>query len=290
MATIAVCNGTARTSKYIIEIALERGLKVKALVRSTSRFYKQTKKRDGLTAHEWSDFDDIDSLEGIIQDVSTFYIALGVPTNEPTSLNLDCVQSICAALRRSVPKGARSPTKIVLLSAFPACPHINMEDSIFGKFLHNNLLNHQYDDLERAQKYLHKQDTWLPFVIIIPGGIVDADEPVSKRSEVQLIEGKEPTGTISYSRLADAMFQAGEDLSNKYEHKYMAPIPTTKVKTSFKDYQSAREVLTHFIKTKIVPVMFRSTIFGMLCVGLGYYVRVRERGNWLAQNLGLDLR
>ena len=117
MPTIAVCNGTARTSKYIIEIALEKGYKVKALVRSTSRFYAQTKKRDGLTAHEWPNFDDVDTLEEILQGVSTLYIALNPPGNTRSTLNLDCVHSACAALRRDSSKASQSPTKIVLLAA-----------------------------------------------------------------------------------------------------------------------------------------------------------------------------
>ena len=128
MPTIAVCNGTARTSKYIIEIASEKGYKVKALVRSTTRFYAQTKKRDGLTAHEWSNFDDVDTLEEILQGVSTLYIALVPPGNTPSTLNLDCVHSACAVLRRNLNKGSHSPTKIVLLAAavkiiyIPCCP------------------------------------------------------------------------------------------------------------------------------------------------------------------------
>ncbi|MCJ1324508.1 hypothetical protein MMC10_001170 [Thelotrema lepadinum] len=290
MPTIAVCNGTARTSKYIIELALEKGYKVKALVRSTSRFYAKTKKRDGLTAHEWSNFDDIDTLEEILQGVSTFYIALNGPGNEPTTLNADCVHSACAALQRNLSKGSQSPTKIVILAANTTNPAIEENKGVMVRFMHNNILNHQYDDLERAQKYLQKQKSWLRYVVICPAAIVDADEAASKRSEVELIEDKHLPSPMTYNRIGYAMFQAGEESSNKYDHKYMTPMPTTKVEVSFKDFESGRAIIGEYLRNKVLPVAYRSTILGTICVALGYYARMREQGSWISQYLGVDLK
>lgn len=75
--TIAVINGTSRTFKHLIPQALARGYKVRAVVRSASRFLDQTKKSDDLSAHEWKDFNDIATLMDILDGVDVVYVALG---------------------------------------------------------------------------------------------------------------------------------------------------------------------------------------------------------------------
>ena len=155
--------------------------------------------------------------------------------------------------------------------------------------MHDNVLNHQFDDLERAQKYLRKQGSWLRYVVLCPGAIVDTEEAASKRSEVDLIQDKHVTGTITYNRLGYAMFQAGEESSDKYNYKYLSPIPNTKVKASFKDYESARGVIGGYFKDKVLPLVYRTTVIGMIGAALGYYVRMVEQGNWVYQRLGINL-
>ena len=289
MPTIAVCNGTARCSRYIIDIALERGYNVKALVRSTSRFYAKTNKHERLSVHEWPDLNNVQSLQEILHGVSTFYVALGPPSNEPTTMNKDCVQSACAALRPSLSKDGRSSTKIVILAAYPVNPNFNFEGSIAHRISHQ-LLDNQYGDLEEALKYLRKQQSWLDYVALCPGGIVDVDEEADTKLEVRLVEEEQEPGFISYSRLSSAMFDAGEAEGDKYNHKYLVPIPTTKVKVSFKDFESARSVVSYFFRTRIFPVVFRNTVFALAFAGLGYYARMREQGAWIAANLGVDLK
>ena len=290
MPTIAVCNGTARTCKYIIDLALERGYNVKALVRSTSRFYSQTKKHDRLTAYEWSNLNDVDTLEGVLKDVSTLYVALGTNENVPTTMNKDCVESACAALTRSLPKGGQSPTKMVVLTSWGTHPLNDNEDSIGGRFLSNHLLNEQFDDLRRTQRYLEKQKSWLQYVILTPGGIVDVEESAETRSKVRVAENEAAEGLISYGRLGTAMFEAGENEGDEYNHKYMTPNSTSKVSVSLGDFKTQVVVIRSFFWKSVFPFMFRSTIFGLLCVGLGYYTRMREQGGWIAANLGIDLR
>lgn len=287
MPTIAVCNGTARTSKYIIEIALDRGYRVKALVRSASRFYAQTKKRDDLSAHEWSNYDDLETLEDILEDVSTVYVALSMPLGQSGTLNRDCIQSVCAVLRRKLPKGAKSPTNIVLLASGGTNPTV-VGDHISS--VTNYLLFDQYGDLRLAQKYLEQQQSWLRWSTICPGAIVDVREATSQWTEVSLAQNEGPKGPISYARLATAMLEAGEGSSDKHNHKYLTPLPTTKVVTSLKDFESAREVLLHFFRSQILPAVFKGTLLGIACAGLGYFVGVREQGAWIAANLGVDLR
>lgn len=77
--TIAVLNGTSRVNRHIIQQALQKGHRVRAIVRSSSRFYAQTKKHDDLEAHEWADFTDLTALASILKDVDVIYIALCAP-------------------------------------------------------------------------------------------------------------------------------------------------------------------------------------------------------------------
>lgn len=289
MPTIAVCNGTARTSKYIIEIGLEKGYNIKALVRSSKRFYEQYPKHPNLSAHEWSNFDDVSTLSELLKGVSTFFVVLGPLANEPTSLNQDCVQSASAALRLNLPAGAtKSPTKIVLLSSAGVNP--DLAHNAFVRLFSDNLLGNQMADLSRAQAYLRKQEAWLPSVIACPGAILDSEEPPSKKTEFRIAIAESPREPITYQRLAAAMFAASEEAEEKWQHKYLVPLPTTKVKTRLRDYDSVVRVFGYFFRTKVFPVVFRGTIFGVLCAGLGYYAGLKEQGAWVAANLGLDLR
>ena len=76
--TIVVLNGTSRTFKHLIPQALAKGHKVRAVVRSVSRFLSQTKKQDDLSVHEWSDFSDLTTLASILDGVDVIYLAYGV--------------------------------------------------------------------------------------------------------------------------------------------------------------------------------------------------------------------
>ena len=75
--TVAVINGTSRTFKHLIPQALAKGHKVRAIVRSASKFLSQTKKHDDLSAHEWSNFNDLDTLSDILDGVDVVFVALG---------------------------------------------------------------------------------------------------------------------------------------------------------------------------------------------------------------------
>ena len=73
--TIVVLNGTSRTFKHLVPQALAKGHKVRAVVRSASRFFSQTKKQDHLSVHEWSDFSDLTTLATILNGVDVIYLA-----------------------------------------------------------------------------------------------------------------------------------------------------------------------------------------------------------------------
>ena len=293
MPTIAIYNGTARTSKYVTEYALSKGYRVKAIVRSTRRFYNQTKKHDDLSVHEWSDFSDIALLASILQGVDTLYMALGPNGNPPTHLVEEGIQSAVAALRlnldQSSSSGKFATAKLILLSSGAVDPSV--EHSPFAVYTANALLGNQYGDLQRADLYLNKQKSWLRWTILCPGAIVDVEDPVAfNKGAVRLALGEPAGGVISYRRLGAAMFEAAEDSGEKFVHGYVTPVPTSKVKTSLRDFESARAVLAEFFTSKVFPFVFRGTIFGLLFAGLGYYARMKEQGAWIAANLGLDLR
>jgi putative NADH-flavin reductase len=74
--TIAVINGTARTLTHLTEQALAKGDKVRAVVRSPSRFLAKVSTHDNLSVHEWSDFADIPALAKALEGVDVVYIAL----------------------------------------------------------------------------------------------------------------------------------------------------------------------------------------------------------------------
>jgi putative NADH-flavin reductase len=74
--TIAVLNGTSRVNRHIIQQALANGQNVRAIVRSTSRFYAETAKHADLSAHEWSNFADLAALAPILDGVDVIYVAL----------------------------------------------------------------------------------------------------------------------------------------------------------------------------------------------------------------------
>lgn len=73
--TIAVLNATSRTFKHLVPQVLGKGHNVRAVVRSASRFLGQTKKHDGLSVHEWSDFSDLTTLATILDGVDVVYLA-----------------------------------------------------------------------------------------------------------------------------------------------------------------------------------------------------------------------
>jgi putative NADH-flavin reductase len=74
--TIAVLNGTSRTISHLIPQALAKGDKVRALVRSASRFHSKTEKHENLSVHEWSNFSDVGHPVKILDGVDVVYVAL----------------------------------------------------------------------------------------------------------------------------------------------------------------------------------------------------------------------
>ena len=275
---MAVCNGTARTSKYITELALLKGYKVKALVRSTGRFYTQTKRHDDLCVYELPDYNDIGTLAEILQDVSILFVALGHIGSGPIHLNEDCVQSACAALRRNLSKGTQSATKMVLLGSTACNPYVERTMSSFESWILDMLLGNLYSDLRRAQSYLQKQKSWLQYAVVTPGAMVDVEDAAAYKGEVRLVHadpGKQWQELISYRRLAAAMLEVGEDSGTQYNHQYITPLPTSKVCTSSRDFETRRAVFKNLVANKMLPYVFRATIFASIFAGLGYVARIK---------------
>ena len=291
MVTIACVNGTSRTFKYLVPQALAKGHKVKAIVRSTSRFREQTpEKHDNLSIHEWRDFRDIDTLTTILAGVDIVYVALGVNDNNRTYLNQDAVHAITAVLAKSLPgaSSAKSKTKIVALSSGSTLPKGNGYKH--GDFLDTYLLGNQYEDLRRTQAFLEKQSAWLDWIVVAPGMIVDAPEPESAATEFRLREEWHPEDPISYQRLAAAMLSVGDEKEGRWLGKYVSPQPTSKVVVRFRDLTSIRSIISFYFANTVAPYLFRAVGFGLLGGAIGYVLGVREQGLWPAERLGIRLK
>jgi putative NADH-flavin reductase len=87
--TIAVLNGTARTMTHLTQQALAKGDKVRAIVRSATRFLSKTGKHDNLSVHEWNDFADVDTLAKALEGVDVVYVALVAAGKGTFSLDSD---------------------------------------------------------------------------------------------------------------------------------------------------------------------------------------------------------
>lgn len=291
MVTIACINGTSRTFKYLVPQALAKGHKVRAIVRSTSRFREQTpKKHDNLSVHEWRDFRDITGLTTILEGVDVVYIALGVNDNNYTTLNQDAAHAITAVLAKKLPQGAgaKSQTKIVILCSASTLPKGN--EYRRGGFLDSQLLYYQYEDLRRTQAFLEKQSAWLDVIYVMPGMIVDAPEPESATTELRLYERREPEGAISYRRLAAAMLSVGDEKEGQWVGKYVSPQPTTKVAVRFQDLTSIRSIFSFWFRNTVFPYVFRAVGFGLLGGAVGYVFGVREQGIWPTERFGINLK
>ncbi|KAK3082193.1 hypothetical protein LTS18_013077 [Coniosporium uncinatum] len=271
MPTLAVWSGTSRTATYLIPNALEAGYKVRAIVRSTSRFYHKVDKHDRLSALELHDVNEIETLREHLDGADTVVITMGLPFDEPTTILQDAVQSCVAAIRLIIKDGGKQP-KILLLSSSSLAPTLDYtgkstnpdatKADLVRRFIRYQVFNYEYDDLERAQLYLEKQSSWLDYSVVMPGGLVDVPEPEEELRKWKFSTTKIPDGFISYQRLAAAMM--GLIDGGMSEGKNVMPIPTTEVKMGFKDLESLRANMVQYLKVSVLlPALKGGTLVGI---------------------------
>jgi len=278
MPTLAVFNGTARLSTYLIPKALKAGYDVRAIVRAPSRFYHKVDKHDRLSAHELRDVNDVETLQSHLKDVDILVLAVGVPLDEPTTLQQDMVHSCVAAIRANIEDGSKVPS-ILMLSSAPLSPLMDFEGTstnpnavkanLMARFLRYHMLVHEYDDQERAMRYLEKQSSWLKFQFILPGGILDVSEPEEETTKWRLSTTEMAFDLIiTYERLAGAML--GCMNGGLEQGTYVVPIATSKVKVSFGDMETARANAWSWVKKAVfVPGLKAGVLVGMgLVAGL----------------------
>lgn len=202
---------------------------------------------------------------------------------KPSWINADAVSSICTVLHNSVAPGSRSRTKVVLLSAYPVTPGLQRSSFV------ENMLVHQYNDLSATQDFLLKQKGWLDSLYIMPGLIVDSetDLDLACTAAIELKEGGEPVGVISYARLAAAMQLAAGD--PRWVGKFATPVATTKVGFKFKHLESQRELFQALFTKGIVPYVGRTLAWITFGAGVGYFLGSRDGGAWMPRNLGVNV-
>jgi len=273
MPTLAVFNGTARLSTYLIPKALKAGYDVRAIVRSTSRFYHKVDKHDQLSAHELRDVSDVEPLQSQLKGVDVLVLAAGIPLDEPTTLQQDMVHSCVAAIRANIKDGS-TPPSVLMLSSAPLSPLMDFEGTstepnakkanLMAKFLRYQMLVHEYDDQERAMRYLEKQSSWLKFQFILPGGILDVSEPEEETVKWRLSTTEMAFDlVITYERLAGAMLGCID--GGLEQGRYVVPIPTSKVKAGFGDMETARANAWSWLKKAVVFPALK----GGVMVGIG---------------------
>ena len=203
---------------------------------------------------------------------------------EPSRLNQDVLVSIITVLHDNVAPGARSPTKIVMLSAVttrPGEPRRAISEALIG---------HQFDDLRASQAILLKQSGWLDVVFVSPGMLLDSEPTIDPLAvgPVELREGGAHPGALSYARLASAMLLASGDA--QYVGKFLTPIPTTKVPVAWKHLKSQRSTIYYHFVYNAVPFLTKVAVLATISAGLGYVIGVREQGDWPLKRFGWDLR
>ncbi|MCJ1310444.1 hypothetical protein MMC25_004108 [Agyrium rufum] len=295
MPTIACLNGTSRALVNLTTLALSQGYSVKALVRSKSRYHAKVPPQKNLTVHEYSASEDTAALAEILKDVDTVYIALtGPDINVQSNLNQDAVHAICGALVTGLfGPGARSQTKVVLLSAMPVAPqHKGKEGGLMMRIFEKKILNHQYDDLTRAQDFLRKQSSWLDWVSVTPGLIVDTVEGKEVETQFRLSLTDMPEGAISYRRLGAALLTAGaEDKEGEWVGKFVSPIATEKpVKMGWQGMETQRQLLKDVLSMKILPWLMKMAVYGAVFAAAGYAFGVRESGTFLQERFSIALK
>ncbi|MCJ1471748.1 hypothetical protein MMC13_000388 [Lambiella insularis] len=265
--TIAVINGTSRTFTHLIPQALNQGHKVRAIVRSASRFLAKTQKHDNLSVHEWSDFSDVAALGRILDGVDVIYVALASVSAEmrhPSFLNQDALVAICTVLYAGTAPSTRCSTKVVLLSSTAVRPGGP------GNVIGETLLFHQLNDLRRAQSYLLGQSRWLDVVVMVPGMLLDSEDGgAATAREVRIKENSEDEGPISYARLAAGMQLAAAD--KKWVGKAVVPVPTgTKVPSGLKYMGSAVEVMRVAAWYEFLPWLLKRLALALVAGLVGF--------------------
>ena len=262
---IAVVNGTSRLAQQLIPQALTAGYQVRAIVRSSSRFYAAAKKHDDLSAHEIASFHDVSAFRDVLKGVATLYVALAVEKNIPTTLNQDTVQTAVAALQLETNASGRetSPTKVVFLSSH------NVASGRPVGFPFTRLLSYQFEDLIRTQTFLAKQAPWLRSIIVSAGGLIDVPDPHPNDFRIQDVREGMPEGMISYRRLAAALLSAGDQSAGRWDGMYIAPCPTSEVKFGLADLTSMGTVVWDNFTRYALPRLLTGTSLLSLGILLG---------------------
>lgn len=296
--TFALLNASSRTSKYIIQHALEANINIRAIVRSVTRFGPEKYDNPLLKVHQLDDFQDVNALRDLLADVESVFITLAGSSDEKTTLYQDFVQTVVAAIRSLAVEQRKSPTatghieatdtNIVLLSSdilSPLlCDNAVIKSSTqlgltpLQSFLRNHIVRHMYDDLSRAQKYLEKQSSWLDWTVVTPGQILDVTESPEITNEWTASSTQTPTTPISYNRLAAAMLSIASDQPH-WNHKFVSPLAKTPIRFRISDFSTLRSVLVLWLRSQILkPALQYSIIFlsGILCSMLFAFCRTIE--------------
>lgn len=285
MSTIVVVNATSRTAKYLIGEALTKGIQVKAVVRSASKFQAQLEYQDRLSVHELADFNDVVGMKEIAQGATAVFITLAPADTQFTTLVQDVTTTVVAAIRSTMAASPSPthpcPTKVILLSAILASPFFidkittgSYQCSLLEHILRTQALIHMYDDLKRTQSYLEKQSSWLRWTVLTPGQIVDVAEEPFKRLEYKLSTTEIPEAAISYRRVASAMLSLIENEQSEYDQSYVSPLPTTPVPVRLSDMASLRSTFLQWMTPKVgfacqvIALVWLGYIFSVTYVSL----------------------
>jgi hypothetical protein len=118
------------------------------------------------------------------------------------------------------------------------------------------------------------------------GPVVDSE---STPGLVQPLDGAAQDDVISYARLAATMQMAATD--GQWTGRFVTPAATTtSVPAGWKYMDSAWETIAMALRDDLLPWVVRRVGLGLVGVGLGYVLGIREQGDWLARRFGIDLR
>ena len=204
---ISILGASGRTGKYIVKIALEKGIKVKALLRTPSKLEDQK----GLVKVQ-GDIKNQDAVDESIKGADVVIITLGAERNQKgVSILQDGVNAAVASMTKFKIK------RLIVLTSAALNP--NLLNPFITYFLRPFVLNHVYDDEEKAEKILDELDKKvIDWTLIQPKGLVPDCEPVGYVIGINSLVNN-TVELLPFSDLAQAIFDIAMT-KNKKEYSY----------------------------------------------------------------------
>lgn len=216
MNSYAILGATGNTgSSLIVNLLKAPQVKIHAYCRNKTKLFNllpQVLDNKRVEIFEGS-INDADMMVNCVRSTKAVFLTVTTNDNVPgCHLSQDSVRTVLRALEkiREADPDAVLP-KLVLLSSATLDDHINHKMPGWFKPIMKRAASHVYDDLVKAEQLLREQKHWVTTIFIKPGGL-SLDKPRGYQ-----LSFDDQDSFISYSDLAAAMIEAGDEPSGKYD-------------------------------------------------------------------------